>query len=452
MDWIYLGILIGTVIIVFCLLKRPMYEAILAGFLLVVVITGNIANIGGYLLRAANSHLLYTIAAFIVFGSVFEKSGIINDMIDIIVALVGRFSGGAGYVSLVASSAMGALSGTGPGNAAAVGPIVIPAMIKTGFSPELAATIEMAVSALGPVIPPSGSIFIMYGILNTVNPGKYTFSSFWLLSWVVAFWFLAQRFITLFVLIKHYKVQPVPEEDRLPLKQALKKGWRSLLLPLVIFVPLFLDAMYSDSFITSRLGSAGASAFSAILLAVVPSTSIIYVLWLRKQKGAALPPGEVIGMVGQSMGSVAPVIIMAFVGFAIGELFEGAGIVAGIAASLEGVHIPLWFIAVVVPLFFTVLGMFLEGTAIIMIFGGIFITVASAAGVHPMLSASMVNAMSYAMGHMTPPFALCFFICMGIAKSDFKKTTQITLVWCLTQYILTILIFFGVLPMFGALV
>ena len=43
-------------------------------------------------------------------------------------AAVGRFSGGAGYVALAASAAMGALSGTGPSNAAAVGVITIPTM------------------------------------------------------------------------------------------------------------------------------------------------------------------------------------------------------------------------------------------------------------------------------------------------------------------------------------
>jgi len=63
----------------------------------------------------------------------------------------------------------------------------------------------------------------------------------------------------------------------------------------------------------------------------------------------------------------------------------------------------------------------------------------------------MVNVMTCAMGHMTPPFALCFYVCMGIAESDFKKTTKLTLVWCVGQFILTVLILYGLVPMFGML-
>lgn len=428
-----------------------MYEAILVGFLLVVIATGKIGNIGTYLYNAANSHLLYTISAFIAFSTVFDKTGIIRDMIDIIVALVGRFSGGAGYVALLSSTVMGTLSGTGPGNAAAVGVITIPAMKKSGFSPELAATIEMAASSLGPVIPPSGTIIIGFNILNSVFPGQYTFSHFWVFSWVIAFWFIFQRFITLYFLIKHYKVKPVPKEDRLSVKEAMSKGWKTLLLPVVIFVPLMLDAMLTGGFITSRLGSAGASSFTAILLAVVPSIAVIFVLVLYRQKGNKITFGRFADMVGDSMSSVAPVIVMAFVGFAISELFTDAGIVDGIAASLAGFNIPLWFVAIVVPLFFTLLGMFMEVTSLVLMFGAIFITVAASAGIDPMLATVMVNIMSCAMGHMTPPFALCFYVCMGIAESDFKKTTKLSIVWCVTQYILTVLIFFGVVPMFGML-
>ena len=52
---------------------------------------------------------------------------------------------------------------------------------------------------------------------------------------------------------------------------------------------------------------------------------------------------------------------------------------------------------------------------------------------------------------MTPPFALCLFVCMGIAESDYQKTVKLTIVWCVGQYILTVAMLMGWIPMFGLL-
>lgn len=131
----------------FVVFRRPMYEAVATAFLLLCVITGNIQNFFTYLLSAADTYLLFSIAAFIVFSLIFEKTGVIDGLINIIIAIVGRFTGGAGYVALVTSAVMGTLCGSAPGTAAAVGVTAIPAMKRTGFSPELAAAVESSASA-----------------------------------------------------------------------------------------------------------------------------------------------------------------------------------------------------------------------------------------------------------------------------------------------------------------
>lgn len=449
--FLYFGILILLVVIGFAVFKRPMYEVILASFLILTIITGRITNLFTYLSAAANTYLLYTIAAFICFSIFFEKTGIIQDLIHIITALVGRFSGGAGYVALLGSAAMGALSGTGPGNAAAIGVITIPTMKQTGYPPELAATVEMAASSLGPVIPPSGAIMVLYGALEAFSPNTYTFSEFWLLAWVVSFWFLLHRFFTLFVLIRRYDVEPIPKEKRMPLSTALKKGWKTLLLPVVIFLPFFVDAVYHAGFVTSRLGEAGAAASADILLTVIPSIAIAFVALLYRMKGNHVSFRNLVEALQDGISSIAPVIIMAYGGFCITELFNDIGVAESIAAFVSGRQIPLWFAAIVCPLIFTVLGMFMEVTSLFVLLGPIYITLASAAGINPMLAAMMVNPMTCAMGHMTPPFALCFYVCMGIAESDFKKTTKLSIVWCIGQYVLTVFILYGVVPMFGLL-
>lgn len=449
--FVYFAALIALVVFGFMALRRPMYEVILATFVILAIATGNLLNIPTYLAQAANTYSLYTITAFMCFSLIFEKTGIVTDMLNIIISLVGRFSGGAGYVALIASAAMGALSGTGPGNAAAIGVITIPAMKKTGYPSELAATVEMAASSLGPVIPPSGAIVVLFAALDAFAPNTYTFSQFWLFAWIISFWFLLHRFITLFFLVRKYDVKPIPKEDRLPIAEALKQGWKALLLPVVIFVPFLVDAFCNDSFVRARLGEAGAAASANILLTTIPSIAAAFVVVLYALKGNKPTFRKLVGCMEEGIASIAPVIIMAFAGFCITELFNDIGVAESISAFVADKQVPMWFAAIICPLIFTVLGMFMEVTSLFVLLGPVYTALAAAAGINPMLAAMMVNPMTCAMGHMTPPFALCFYVCMGIAHSDFKETTKLSVIWCIGQYILTVLILYGFVPMFGIL-
>ena len=111
--WNFL-ILIGIVVIVFAIFKRPLYEAMLLSFVCLLASTGMWNEAPHYLLSSAQNSLLFTIVMFLVFSSILKETGVIQDCIDIIMALVGRIPGGAGVVAIVSSAFMGAMSGSGP--------------------------------------------------------------------------------------------------------------------------------------------------------------------------------------------------------------------------------------------------------------------------------------------------------------------------------------------------
>ena len=326
--------------------------------------------------------------------------------------------------------------------------ITIPTMKKSGYPAELAATVEMAASSLGPVIPPSGAIIVLFGALDAFSPNTYTFSQFWLFAWVISFYFLLHRLVTLFFLIKKYHVEPVPKEERITLREALKSGYKTLLLPAVIIVPFFADAVFHESFVEARMGTA-ASDSASILLTIIPSVGIALTAVLCRMNGDRLTLKKMTGWLYDGISGMAPVIIMAYCGFCITELFSDIGVAESISDFLADKEISMWFAAIVCPLIFTILGMFMEVTSLFVLLGPTYIVIAAAAGIDPMLAAMMVNPMTCAIGHMTPPFALCFYVCMGIADSEFKKTAKLSAVWCAGQFLLTVLILYGFVPMFG---
>lgn len=448
--WAYFGILIAIIIVLFVMIRRPMYETMIIAFLALVIISGQIGSVGTYVFSALKNNLLYAIVSFIAFSVVLDRTGVVNDFIDVIVALVGRFSGGAGYVALAASSMMGALSGTGGGNAAAIGSIVIPTMKKTGFSSELAATVEMSASALGPTIPPSGTINIVFGILISMYPDCCTFSEYWLMMWVIALWFIFQRFLSLYIDIKRMGIGPIPKEERQPLGEAFRKGWRACLLPVIVFLPFLLDAKLNATLFTERMGAAGAKAFSGAMLAIVPSICIVYILLacMRGKEKQSLQ--GFIKMFSDSIPSIAPVAGMVIGGFGISELFNDIGVGDAIVETIGALSIPYWVFAIVVPLVCAFFGMFLESTTMLYMFTMPIVALAASVGFNPIIAAGMVGVMTTSLGHMTPPFGQTFFVCLGVAKSDFFGTLKAVIPWCIMHYIFEVLVLFGIIPIFGA--
>ena len=130
---IYLGIMLAVIAVWFFLFRRPIYEAVLISFIILLIITRSITQVGTYIDVALNTPLLYSMTAFITMSIILTKTKIIDSAIAVILSLLGRISGGPGYVAVVASSFMGSLSGSGPGNVMATGSITIPAMKRSGF-------------------------------------------------------------------------------------------------------------------------------------------------------------------------------------------------------------------------------------------------------------------------------------------------------------------------------
>jgi len=105
---------------------------------------------------------------FILFGAFMIRMGGGDFFIHLAEALLGRTRGAAGKVSIFASALFATITGTGPSNAAAVGIVTIPTMIRSGYSPRMAAALEAAASVGGQITPPimGASAFIMADLLG----------------------------------------------------------------------------------------------------------------------------------------------------------------------------------------------------------------------------------------------------------------------------------------------
>ena len=446
---IYLGIMLAVIIVWFVLLKRPVYEAVFISFLLLLTITGTWGNVWVYVEDALSTSLLYSMVAFVSMSIILTKTKIIDSCIAVILSLIGRVTGGAGYTAVIASAFMGALSGSGPGNVMATGSITIPAMKRSGFPAHLAANIESNASYMGNMIPPSSNIVAALGAFTALYPElNMTTGQFWIVLWGIAIWFVLQRLIMVFAFCKYYKVKPMSKEELPDLKETLKAGWQGLLLPVIILLPFVLDYLFKDNFFTARLGENGAKHMSSSILLFIGGLSSIYACLIAKDKSKVTIPA-IAKMFADGVKTIAPAIGVCVFGYMVGSLFGELNVADEMGGIITAWNFGKLGTVIAICAITCFMGMVIPGSSLVVIFGPMFITTLANVGCDPLLVAAMLPCICGVMCGITPPLGLGMYAGMTLAESDFDKTFKNNLWWVAAQFVLEVVVLMGWLPILG---
>ena len=449
---LYLGIMLAVICVWFLAFKRPVYEAVLLAFVVLLTVTGTWSNVLIYINEGLSTSLLYSMVAFVAMSILLTKTKIVDSCIAVILSLIGRIRGGAGYTAIIASSFMGALSGSGPGNVMATGTLTIPAMKRTGFPAELAANIESNASYLGNMIPPSSNIVAAMAAFTTFASGAgitdVSQGKFWIVLWGIALWFIAQRLFMVWAFCRYYKVKPMQKQELPDWKETLKVGWQAMLLPVVILLPFFLDAAFADNFFVERLGAEGAKYLSKSVLLFVAGISSIYACLIVKDK-STITPSKIANMFAAGVKSISPAIGVCVFGYMIGAMFEDLGVAQSMGTLMSTWNFGKFGMVVAICAITCVMGMVVPGSSQVVIFGPVFITLLSNVGVNPLLAAAMLPCICGVMCGITPPLGLGMYAGMTIAQSDFSKTFKNNLWWVFAQFAMQVAVLMGWLPILG---
>ena len=113
------------------------------------------ALVGQRLFASLDSFPLLAIPFFILAGAIMEQGGISTRMINFANTCVGDTKGGLAIVTIIASMFFAAVSGSGAATAAAIGSIMIPAMVKKSYDVRFASATTATAAQIGVIIPPS---------------------------------------------------------------------------------------------------------------------------------------------------------------------------------------------------------------------------------------------------------------------------------------------------------
>ena len=159
-------------LIVGCLcIGLPIFIALGIGPLVELILNGEpLEGFAQTLYSGVDQYTLMAIPCFVLAGAIMGRSGITQDLVDMMKAAVGKVSGGLAVVTILACTFFAAISGSGPGTVAAVGALLIPAMKKERYDEDFAAAVSASGGVLGVLIPPSNPL-IVYGVITSASIG-----------------------------------------------------------------------------------------------------------------------------------------------------------------------------------------------------------------------------------------------------------------------------------------
>lgn len=178
------------------------------------------------------------IVLFVIFGAMLERSGAGAMFMDLALAAVGKYRGGAAKVSVVGSALFGSISGSQVANVVTTGVLTIPLMKRGGYKSEYAGAVEAVASTGGMILPPvMGAVaFLMSDFLQV------SYAQVALAALVPAILYFVAIFIMVDLRAAKEGLTAVKvenDEDKISIKELLiKKG--HLMLPLVLLVYLLM--------------------------------------------------------------------------------------------------------------------------------------------------------------------------------------------------------------------
>ena len=348
------------------------------------------------LIAGTQSFSLLGIPFFMLAGELMSAGGLSQRLIAVADVFVRHLPGGLALVVIVAAVIFSAISGSAPATTAAIGTIMIPAMVSRGYSKAFAAALCVSAGVLAPLIPPSIA-FIIWGVIAEQSITKL------FLSGIVPGLAIA-ALLAGYAILKARR-DGIPRLPRATIGEiiaALRGGIWALLAPVII-----LGGIYSGAF-TPTEASAVACIYSLFVGFVIE----------RKLTPRAIP-----GLVINAMKITAIVMAVVLASKGFGVLIAQEQVAAKLATLLHGALQEIWTILLVLNLAFFLLAAVMDEVAIMVIFGPLLMAIAGQLQVDPIHFGAIIVT-NVAIGMAAPPIGYCLFIGMAISKLSLGQISR----------------------------
>jgi C4-dicarboxylate transporter, DctM subunit len=371
-----------------------------------------IETVGLKLFSGLDNFGIMAIPFFILAGTFLTRGGVARRMINFTVSLVGHWPGGLGLAGVAACALFAAISGSSVATVAAIGSIILPAMVEQGFPKRFGAGVVATSGALGTLVPPS-LILVLYGVSTNSSIGALFMAGIipgLILATMlgVVTWWIAWR--------NNY-----PRQVRATWRERLRAfndGIWGLML-----VGIVLGGIYSGVFTPTE-----AAAIAAVYSFVI--TVFVY----RELKLSEVPK---VLLQAANLSSMLLYIITNAVLFSF--LMTHEQIPQAMAAWILDQHFSIWAFLLVVNIILLLAGNVMDPSSILLIMAPILFPLATQLGIHP-IHLGILMAVNMEVGLCHPPVGLNLYVGSGIAKMGISEMTIAVLPWLGAMLIFLVMI------------
>ena len=164
------AVVLFVTLVITLVLNMPVGIAIGLSSLFAILADGRISSLYmvQQLVTSADSFPLMAIPLFILAGELMGAGGVSKRLLNVCNVFLGRFTGGLATVTVVLCMFFAAVSGSGPATVAAIGAMVIPAMLEKGYSKSFTLALIAVAGSIGVIIPPSIPM-VIYGVSTSTS-------------------------------------------------------------------------------------------------------------------------------------------------------------------------------------------------------------------------------------------------------------------------------------------
>ena len=335
--------------------------------------------------------LLLAIPFFVLSGNIMAKAGISKRLVKFIDDCVGHRRGGMAIVCVIVACFFGAISGSGPATVAALGAVLIPAMIESGFTPAFAEALMATSSSIAIVIPPSIA-FVVYASIANCNVGEMFMAG-------IIPGIMMGVALAIVVLIEARKkgIEPVHE------KRSWKERWVSfkdafwgLLMPVII-----LGGIYGGIFTPTEAAAVSVVYGLIVGLFIYREVSVkdLFEIFIDSCK---------------TTGGIMLIIATASLFSYCCTLFGISQAAQALLGSVAGNQV---MFLIIVNVIFLIAGCFIDANSAMYIFIPIMLPVATALGYNT-IAFGIVATVNLAIGQVTSPVGVNLFVAIGLKIKD----------------------------------
>ena len=372
------------------------------------------------LFEGINIFTLLAIPCFVVAGALMEYGNITNQIITVAKMICGRAYGGLGITTILACTFFAAISGSGPGTVAAVGTIMVPAMIKNGYSRDYAAAAASSGGTIGIMIPPSNPM-IIYAIL-----GNLSVTAMFTAGFLPGFFVAACMMSTAYFIARRKGFKGDADTPPFELKEFLRicflsRTFFSLMTPVII-----LGSIYSGY----------ATPVEASVVAIMYALAVGFLV------NRSLRPKHLYAALLEGVMTCGTVIIIVGSSTLFGKIltYEQAPLMLA-NAIFQFTHNPTVVLLMIIALLY-LLGMFMETLSTLIILVPVLLPVIIQLGIDP-IHFGVILVLTNETALLTPPLGVNIFVSSRIAGISVERNALAVLpyVATLTFCVLTITFF-----------